>query len=45
MERIGGSIAAHVMAVENGAAIIRTHDVRRDRAGAARSRRRIRRAR
>jgi dihydropteroate synthase len=26
-ERIGGSIAAHLAAVENGAAIIRTHDV------------------
>jgi dihydropteroate synthase len=25
--RLGGSIAAHVLAVENGAAIIRTHDV------------------
>jgi dihydropteroate synthase len=25
--RIGGSIAAHVLAVENGAAIVRTHDV------------------
>jgi dihydropteroate synthase len=27
MERIGGSLAAHLMAVRNGAAIIRTHDV------------------
>ena len=27
MERLGGSIAAHVMAYLNGAAIIRTHDV------------------
>jgi dihydropteroate synthase len=26
-ERIGGSIAAHLMAVENGAAIVRVHDV------------------
>ena len=26
-ERLGGSLAAHVMAAENGAAIIRTHDV------------------
>ncbi len=26
-ERLGGSIAAHLMAVENGAAIIRAHDV------------------
>ncbi len=26
-ERLGGSIAAHLVAVENGAAIIRTHDV------------------
>jgi dihydropteroate synthase len=25
--RLGGSIAAHVLAVENGAAVIRTHDV------------------
>jgi dihydropteroate synthase len=25
--RIGGSIAAHILAVENGAALIRTHDV------------------
>jgi dihydropteroate synthase len=25
--RLGGSIAAHIMAVENGAAFIRTHDV------------------
>jgi dihydropteroate synthase len=25
--RLGGSIAAHILAVENGAAIIRTHDV------------------
>jgi dihydropteroate synthase len=27
MERIGGSLAAHVMAFLNGAKIIRTHDV------------------
>jgi len=27
LERIGGSLAAHLMAVRNGAAIIRTHDV------------------
>ena len=27
MERQGGSIAAHVLAVENGAAIVRVHDV------------------
>ena len=27
MERIGGSLAAHLMAAENGAAIIRAHDV------------------
>ena len=27
-ERLGGSIAAHVLAMESGAAIIRTHDVR-----------------
>jgi dihydropteroate synthase len=27
MERLGGSIAAHLLAVEHGAAIIRTHDV------------------
>jgi len=27
MERLGGSIAAHVLAVENGAAIVRVHDV------------------
>jgi len=26
-QRIGGSVAAHVLAVENGAAIVRTHDV------------------
>jgi dihydropteroate synthase len=26
-ERLGGSLAAHILAVENGAAIIRTHDV------------------
>jgi dihydropteroate synthase len=26
-QRIGGSIAAHLVAVENGAAIVRTHDV------------------
>jgi dihydropteroate synthase len=26
-ERLGGSIAAHLVAAENGAAIIRTHDV------------------
>jgi len=25
--RLGGSIAAHVLAVQNGAAIIRAHDV------------------
>jgi dihydropteroate synthase len=25
--RLGGSIAAHILAVENGAAIIRAHDV------------------
>ena len=25
--RLGGSIAAHVLAVENGAALVRTHDV------------------
>ena len=25
--RLGGSIAAHVIAVDNGAAIVRTHDV------------------
>ena len=25
--RLGGSIAAHILAVENGAAFIRTHDV------------------
>ena len=27
MQRLGGSIAAHLLAVEHGAAIIRTHDV------------------
>ncbi len=27
MERLGGSIAAHLIAVENGAAIVRVHDV------------------
>ena len=27
-ERIGGSIASHLLAVENGAAIVRTHDVK-----------------
>jgi dihydropteroate synthase len=27
MERLPGSLAAHLLAVENGAAIIRTHDV------------------
>ena len=27
MERLGGSLAAHLLAAENGAAIIRTHDV------------------
>jgi len=27
MERLGGSLAAHLLAVERGAAIIRTHDV------------------
>jgi dihydropteroate synthase len=27
MERLGGSIATHVLAVENGAAIVRAHDV------------------
>jgi dihydropteroate synthase len=27
MERLGGSLAAHIMAVENGAAMIRAHDV------------------
>src|ERR1700683_2045306 len=26
-ERLGGSLAAHLLAVENGAAIVRTHDV------------------
>ena len=26
-ERLGGSIAAHLLAVENGAAIVRVHDV------------------
>jgi dihydropteroate synthase len=26
-ERLGGSLAAHLIATENGAAIIRTHDV------------------
>ena len=27
IERLGGSLAAHLLAVENGAAIIRVHDV------------------
>ena len=27
LERVGGSLAAHLLAVRNGAAIIRTHDV------------------
>ncbi len=27
MQRVGGSIAAHLLAVENGAAIVRAHDV------------------
>jgi dihydropteroate synthase len=27
MQRLGGSLAAHLAAVENGAAIIRAHDV------------------
>ncbi len=27
MQRLGGSLAAHILAVENGAAIIRAHDV------------------
>lgn len=27
MDRLGGSLAAHVLAVENGAAVIRAHDV------------------
>jgi len=27
LERLGGSLAAHILAVENGAAIIRAHDV------------------
>ena len=27
MERLGGSLAAHLVAVENGAAIVRVHDV------------------
>ncbi len=27
MERLGGSLAAHILAVENGAAIVRVHDV------------------
>jgi dihydropteroate synthase len=27
MDRLGGSLAAHLLAVEHGAAIIRTHDV------------------
>ena len=27
MERLGGSIAAHLVAIENGAAIVRVHDV------------------
>ena len=38
-ERLGGSLAAHLAAVENGAAIIRTHDVAPTRAGARRRRR------
>ena len=39
MERLGGSLAAHLIAVEHGAAIIRTHDVAPTRAGARRRRR------
>jgi dihydropteroate synthase len=27
MERLGGSIAAHLLAVENGASVVRVHDV------------------
>jgi dihydropteroate synthase len=27
MDRLGGSLAAHLLAVENGAAIVRVHDV------------------
>jgi dihydropteroate synthase len=27
MDRLGGSLAAHLLAVENGAAIVRAHDV------------------
>jgi dihydropteroate synthase len=27
MERLGGSLAAHILAVENGAAMVRVHDV------------------
>jgi dihydropteroate synthase len=27
MERLGGSLAAHLLAVKNGAAMIRAHDV------------------
>jgi len=27
MERLGGSLAAHILAIENGAAIVRVHDV------------------
>jgi dihydropteroate synthase len=27
MDRLGGSLAAHVLAVQNGARIVRTHDV------------------
>ncbi|MGA9009683.1 MAG: dihydropteroate synthase, partial [Xanthobacteraceae bacterium] len=27
MDRLGGSLAAHLLAAENGAAIIRVHDV------------------
>ena len=27
MERLGGSLAAHLLAVESGAAIVRVHDV------------------
>ncbi len=38
-ERLGGSLAAHMLAAENGAAIIRAHDVGADSAGARRRRR------
>ena len=38
-DRLGGSIAAHLIAVENGAAIIRDPRRRRNRPGAARRRR------